>query len=240
MALMQASDRAELTRRVKAHAREVGFDLVGISALGPATHPDAFRRWLAAGRHRPTDKLSQNVEIRTDPRVRRPWARSVVTLAVRYDAQGVAEESESGLAELAQIEPLSVPPMACDVPGVGPMDWRRRDPVKRNRSRELLPRPPGLGISPWIARYERNASCHRINDGRLSRLSARIKRLVTEPVRVQEVVEHDAFFERDLGYQGGIGWIGKNNLLIHPGVGSFFVLARPLHGSRARPGRLAR
>jgi epoxyqueuosine reductase len=225
MATVQApSGRGELTQRVKDEARAVGFDLVGVSTIGPATHPDEFRRWLDAGNHRPMDKLAQNVEIRTDPRVRHPWARSVIALAVRYDAQGVAEESEAGLAERARVEPLSVPPMACDVPGIGPMDWRRRDPAQRARARAILARSPGVGIWPWIARYERNANYHRINDGRLSLFAARLQRLVPEPVRVQPVVEHDAFFERDLGYQGGIGWIGKNNLLIHPRLGSFFVL----------------
>src|SRR5512132_2669469 len=119
-------DRAGLTERVKAEARAVGFDLVGVSAISPATHPEVFRRWLAAGNHRPMDKLGQNVEVRTDPRIRHPWARSVIALAVRYDAQGVAEEGEAGLAELSAVDHIPVPSMACDVPGIGPQDWRRR------------------------------------------------------------------------------------------------------------------
>ena len=225
MATLEATtDRAELTERIKSEAHAVGFDLVGVSTIGPATHPDDFRRWLAAGNYRPMDKLAQNVEIRTDPRVRHPWARSVIALAVRYDAQGVAEETDAGLAEQATVEPLAVPPMACDVPGIGPEDWTRRPPEARARAQAILKRSPALGAWPWIARYERGANYHRINDGRLHRFVARVRRLVEEPVQVQPVIEHDAFFERDLAYQGGLGWIGKNNLLIHPRDGSFFAL----------------
>jgi hypothetical protein len=61
-------DGAELTWQVKEAARAVGFDLVGVSTIGPATHPDEFRRWLASSNHRP---------IRTDPCVRHPCAPSV-------------------------------------------------------------------------------------------------------------------------------------------------------------------
>ena len=89
MATLHATaHRAELTERVKAEARAVGFHLVGVSAIGPTTRPGEFQRWLQAGNHRPMDKLAQNVDIRTDPRMRHPWARSVIALAVRYDAQG--------------------------------------------------------------------------------------------------------------------------------------------------------
>ena len=47
---------------------------------------------------------------------------------------------------------------------------------------------------------------------------------VGRPVRMQEVVDHGAFFERDLAYQAGLGWVGKNNMIINPQLGSFFVL----------------
>ena len=37
---------------------------------------------------------------------------------------------------------------------------------------------------------------HRINDGRLNRLAARLQGLADGPVRVQPAIEHDVFFER--------------------------------------------
>jgi epoxyqueuosine reductase len=79
-------------------------------------------------------------------------------------------------------------------------------------------------VWPWIARFERDANYHRINDGRLERLISRLSATVGHPVRVQDVIEHSTFFERDLAFQAGLGWVGKNNLLINPELGSFFVL----------------
>jgi epoxyqueuosine reductase len=38
------------------------------------------------------------------------------------------------------------------------------------------------------------------------------------------VVDSAPLAERDFGWLGGLGWFGKNTLLIHPGAGSFFFL----------------
>jgi epoxyqueuosine reductase len=99
-----------------------------------------------------------------------------------------------------------------------------RNPERQRRSRDLIARSPALGVWPWIARFERDANYHRINDGRLERFMSRLPALAGHPVRVQDVIEHSSFFERDLAFQAGLGWVGKNNLLINPQVGSFFVL----------------
>jgi len=66
------TDRRQLTQQVKAIAREVGFDLVGIALMGPATYGEAFLAWLAAGKHQPMTQLEAGVDVRTDPRVRHP------------------------------------------------------------------------------------------------------------------------------------------------------------------------
>ena len=89
---------------------------------------------------------------------------------------------------------------------------------------KAMARSPALGVGPWIARFERDANYHRINDGRLERFISRLSATVGHLVRVQEVIEHSTFFERDLAFQAGLGWVGKNNLLINPALGSFFVL----------------
>src|SRR6516165_4091236 len=190
------TDRRQRTQQVKALAREAGFALVGVAPMGPATHGEAFRAWLAAGKHQPMTPLEAGVDVRTDPRTRHPWARTIIALGTLYGAAGVSEETETGRAELALLprRPTTPPMPGCD------------------------------GVEPWIARFERDANYHRINDGRLERFISRLPTLAGHPVRVQDVIEHSTFFERDLAFQAGIGWVGKNNLLIHPTLGSFFVL----------------
>jgi epoxyqueuosine reductase len=218
------TERRQRTYQVKAVAREAGFDLVGIALMGPATHGEAFRAWLAAGRHQPMTQLEAGVDVRTDPRVRHPWARTVIALWTLYGATGVAEEPEAGRAALATLprRPTTPPMPGCD--GGDPDGWRQRDSERQRRAREIIARSPALGVWPWIARFERDANYHRINDGRLERFISRLPALVGHPVRVQDVIEHSAFFERDLAFQAGLGWVGKNNLVIHPTLGSFFVL----------------
>jgi epoxyqueuosine reductase QueG len=95
------TDRRQLTQQVKAMAHEAAFDLPGMASLGPATHADAFRAWLAAGKHQPMTQLEAGVDVRTEPRLRHPWARTVIALGTLYDAAGVSEETEAGRAESA-------------------------------------------------------------------------------------------------------------------------------------------
>src|SRR3954466_9580370 len=85
-------NQSELTARVKSVARASGFDLVGVADVGPATHPDFFREWLAAGKHQPMSHIFDNgLPARLDPRIRHPWARSLVSPGVRYGTEGRAE-----------------------------------------------------------------------------------------------------------------------------------------------------
>ncbi len=77
---------------IKAHAvgraEELGFAAVGVAAVGPAAHGQAFREWLAAGRHASMDYMARHVEQRCDIRVGWPWARSVLCLAAGYVQAG--------------------------------------------------------------------------------------------------------------------------------------------------------
>ena len=44
------ADAPQLARLAKAHAYAIGFDLVGIAALGPAETSPEFEAWLREGR----------------------------------------------------------------------------------------------------------------------------------------------------------------------------------------------
>lgn len=94
-----------------------------------------------------------------------------------------------------------------------------------------LPEQPGRGnrqsgsgssLQVKIAKYARGTDYHRALTRRLERLAlwlrghgAAIARVFTDAGPVPE---------RELAARAGLGWIGKNTMLIRPGAGSFFLI----------------
>ena len=72
------------TGAIKARARGLGFDLVGVAAAGPSRYRDYFRRWLDDGRAGSMDYLHHRFDERTDASAYLPGAQSVVCVAINY------------------------------------------------------------------------------------------------------------------------------------------------------------
>ncbi len=77
-------DRHELSRKIKAYARGLGFDLVGITSVRPPEHADQYREWLEKGYAGQMDYMVRTEEERKHPERRFPWAKSVVAGALNY------------------------------------------------------------------------------------------------------------------------------------------------------------
>lgn len=77
---------ASLTQRLKERARDLGFDWVAVTPIGPAPHASALERWLAAGFHGEMAYMARSSVARSDPRRVEPSARSVIVLGMRYIA----------------------------------------------------------------------------------------------------------------------------------------------------------
>jgi len=75
-----------LTQKVKAEARRLGFELVGVTSPEPPPHWAVFERWLGAGRHAEMGYLAsqRSRERRGDPRRILPECRSILALGTRY------------------------------------------------------------------------------------------------------------------------------------------------------------
>jgi epoxyqueuosine reductase len=85
--------------------------------------------------------------------------------------------------------------------------------------------PPEAG--PGQARVSRHAwgaDYHEVLRGRLRKLAALHRRLAPT-AHVRGVVDTAPLFEKRFGQLAGLGWIGKNTLLINPHLGSWFLLA---------------
>jgi epoxyqueuosine reductase len=78
------------------------------------------------------------------------------------------------------------------------------------------------GRPPRVARYARGEDYHRVTQRRLERLG---DFLLQQGARVaRPYVDAGPVPERELARRAGLGWIGKNTMLIRPGAGSFFFI----------------
>ena len=75
-----------------------------------------------------------------------------------------------------------------------------------------------------IARYARGDDYHDVMVDRLVSLHRWIDAERGEPVRGKAYVDTGPILERDLARKAGLGWFGKNTMLVNPKRGSFFFL----------------
>jgi epoxyqueuosine reductase len=74
-----------------------------------------------------------------------------------------------------------------------------------------------------IARYAQGDDYHDLLRSRVNALSAWLESRVPG-CRTRGVVDSAPIAERDFAWLAGLGWIGKNAMLIHPGAGSYFLI----------------
>ena len=84
---------------------------------------------------------------------------------------------------------------------------------------------PGTGA---VARYAWGDDYHEVIADRLKQLAAFVEAESGHPVAHKICVDTSAVLEREWGVRAGLGWIGKNTMLIHPHAGSWFLLGELL------------
>ena len=75
---------AEITNRVLNRCHGLGFALAGVCEARPSAFDSQYRAWIAAGKHGEMGYLARNVEMRLDPTVMVPGAKSIICVADRY------------------------------------------------------------------------------------------------------------------------------------------------------------
>jgi epoxyqueuosine reductase len=166
-----------LTERVKARAKALGFEAVGVARAGPvAVDHERYERFVARGFHGEMDWLAKNGEARgrTDGDEILAGARSVICVASSY-ARPATEEAKD-------------PPLA-----------------------------------RGIARYARGRDYHNGLRKKLRKLAAFVRGL-GRGVEARPLCDDAPILERAWAARAGLGFIGKNGLLIVPGVGSLVLL----------------
>ena len=84
------------------------------------------------------------------------------------------------------------------------------------------PNPSRPGY-PRIARYALGRDYHRVMRRRLATLAKRLSPLIPE-AKFRACVDSAPIFERELANRAGLGWFGKNSMLINSKKGSYFLI----------------
>ncbi len=83
---------------------------------------------------------------------------------------------------------------------------------------------PAARLRGQVARYAQSRDYHSIIKARLRALTDRVAALIGRPVASRPCVDTAPVLERELAERAGLGFVGKNTLLIAPGLGSYLLL----------------
>lgn len=84
--------------------------------------------------------------------------------------------------------------------------------------------PTDTPSRPVISRYARGADYHAVFEERLEDLAQTLSGILRGTARALSYVDYGPVLERDHAQRAGLGWIGKNTMLIHPRIGSYLFL----------------
>jgi epoxyqueuosine reductase len=213
-------DISELTAQLKAQGRRLGFDLIGVA---PAVSPlgwSQLQAWLDAGFAGEMAYMHRFRPAYEHPRSILNGVASVVMVAVNYKTDDLRHPRES---TPSRSPPDSARPVA--EPAFEPALMRSLDQVV-----ESCPRQPPVSSSvrpagsAQVARYARGvADYHVVLKERLQRLADWLHGR-RPGCRTRCVVDTAPLLERDFARLAGLGWFGKNTLLIDRRAGSFLFL----------------
>lgn len=169
--------------RLKAHAFDLGFNLVGLARAAPSPFLNAYVRWIERGMHGEMGYMARpdRVARRRDLNAILPGVKSLIVVGLDFGG-------------------LDVPPDALTDPARG-----------------------------RIAAYAWGVDYHDVMTPRLEALANWLRLESGYPGRMGRVyVDTGAILERSHAHEAGLGFVGKNTMLIHPRRGSYFFLGEIL------------
>lgn len=132
----------------------------------------------------------------------------------------------------------------------GTMTYLNRQAEKRKDPRGIMPgaktaivtltnyfhgwRAPGPRSGAHVAQYAWSADYHDVLGERLERLAAALRELIPGAA-TRCYVDAGPVPERELAQLAGLGWIGKNMMLINPEIGSFTFIGVVLTDAGLEP-----
>jgi len=195
-----------LAERIQSRAVELGFDLVGIAPAGIAPHAKEYADWAASGFAGEMAYLTRDPDRRSDLRRVLPEAQSVIVAGLSYYTIDLPEEikhdpSRGLIARYA---------WGADYHDVmTPRLEELAQFVREETGRETVARP------------ERNDMESNASRAHSSTMPLRGS---AQNALTRVYVDTGPVLERDWALAAGLGFIGKNTCLIHPGMGSWLFL----------------
>ena len=92
---------------------------------------------------------------------------------------------------------------------------------------------PHANDGPKVARYARGQDYHTVTLSRLDILADFLRQHGAKTARAY--VDTGPVAERELAQRAGVGWIGKNTMLLRPGLGSWFFIGTILTDLNLEP-----
>ncbi len=220
----------ELTLALKGEARRIGFELVGVA---PAVSPPGLPRlheWLRAGFAGEMQYLPRREAAYEHPRHVSPPVRSVVMLAINYRTE--EPRPVTSLRPVASL-PMKEPQLHGDQHAHDPAndDANEHAPVHANEhASDVDQRRPLFHanepvVAGRVARYAwGTADYHDLLRTKLRQLSDFLH--AQRPgCTTRGVVDTAPLLERDFARLAGLGWFGKNTMLLNKRAGSWLLLA---------------
>lgn len=203
-----------LTLWIQKEAREAGFELCGVADAQRAPRADYVREWLSTGQGGSMAYLQRNFEKRVDPSKLLDGANSIIWVGLSYhpvpspdppDRAGLPKSNAEGSESAAALSRAQ--PAASD----------GQNPLGR------------------VARYAWGQDYHLVLKEKLYPLAERLRLRTGPATRSKVCVDTTPLLEREFAALAGLGWVGKNTMVIHPQLGSYFFL-----GAIVTTARLAR
>jgi len=233
-----------LEQEIKAKGRELGFDAVGITGASPIgrEHVEHLREWLRRGYAGPMGYMGRNLDKRVDPAQLRKGARSVIVVALNYKISDSGfqisdsksdRDSASGPAPAVAWAPPTVPSGTMKPPGTASAP----QPDIRNPKSEIGPSGPqsesrdpksAIAAAGKVAAYAQYEDYHPFIKSLLRELASFVSVRAGRPDRYKVCVDSAPLAEKALAVRAGLGFIGRNHLLIHPQLGPQVLLGELL------------
>ena len=103
-----------------------------------------------------------------------------------------------------------------------------------NKSSEIT-QPADDNSRGQVAAYAWGEDYHDVIPKKLQALIEFIEKELSAPINYRLYTDTGPILERDLAQRAGLGWIGKNSMLINPKIGSYFFLAEILLDAELTP-----
>ena len=225
---------------VKQKALSLGFDLVGIAPGGGAPHGGQLLNWCERGYAGEMAYMTRSADARADTRVRFPWAKSVVCVAMSYpspDARpGGTDDTARGsypTSAASAADPVDSDKAASSQEREHP--FGRSGEIREDIASQSPAPPRGKPGTPRresetaygrVSCYARGDDYHDVMGPVLAELESFAR--ANGATQTKSYVDTGPVLERDWAALAGLGWIGKNTMLINQRLGSWLFLGTVL------------